>query len=155
MWELVPLLGIEPSTPALGTWSLNHWDAREVFKATFLPLPSHVFTPHLEYSAPSGVAENLHRASCLSDFIQAYIDLIETDYLCTASQCTGLRPKEKLGSVSEACRHSSTRLRQASLQPACRSQLFFFLLFFICELLWVFVAAQAFPYLQHMAFSLQ
>ena len=72
MWELVPLLGIEPSTPALGTWSLNHWDAREVFKATFLPLPSHVFTPHLEYSAPSGVAENLHRASCLSDFIQVF-----------------------------------------------------------------------------------
>ena len=100
MGELV-LLGIEPRAPALGTRNLNHWAAREVLKATFLPLPSHVFTPHLKHSAPSGVPENLRRALCLSDFFQACLDLIETDYLCTASQCTGLRPKQKLGSVSE------------------------------------------------------
>ena len=144
LWELVPLLGIEPRAPALGTRSLNHWDAREVFKATFLPLPSHVFTPHLEHSAPSGVAENLHRAPCLSDLLQAYIDSVETDYLCTASQCAGLRPKEELGSESEACRRSCTRLRQASLQPVCRSQLLAIFLLFICGLRWVSVAAPAF-----------
>ena len=30
MWGLVPWLGIEPGTPALGVWSLSHWIIREV-----------------------------------------------------------------------------------------------------------------------------
>ena len=30
MWALVPGPGMEPRPPALGTWSLSHWTAREV-----------------------------------------------------------------------------------------------------------------------------
>ena len=30
MWDLVPRPGIEPRSPALGTWSLSHWTTREV-----------------------------------------------------------------------------------------------------------------------------
>ena len=31
MQDLVPWPGIEPWTPALGAWSLNHWTTREVW----------------------------------------------------------------------------------------------------------------------------
>ena len=30
MWDLVPWLGIEPESPALGAWDLSHWTTREV-----------------------------------------------------------------------------------------------------------------------------
>ena len=30
MWDLVFWPGIEPGTPAMGTWSLNHWATRKV-----------------------------------------------------------------------------------------------------------------------------
>ena len=30
MRDLVPRLGIEPGTPALGAWNLNHWTTSEV-----------------------------------------------------------------------------------------------------------------------------
>ena len=30
MWDLVPWLGIEPRSPALGAWTLNHWTSEEV-----------------------------------------------------------------------------------------------------------------------------
>ena len=35
MWDLVPRPGIKPGPPALGTWSLSHWTAREVFFVQF------------------------------------------------------------------------------------------------------------------------
>ena len=30
MWDLVPWLGMEPGSPALGVWSLSHWTTGEV-----------------------------------------------------------------------------------------------------------------------------
>ena len=30
MWDLVPRPGIEPRTPILEAWSINHWATREV-----------------------------------------------------------------------------------------------------------------------------
>ena len=30
VWDLAPWLGIKPRPPALGAWSLNHWNTREV-----------------------------------------------------------------------------------------------------------------------------
>ena len=30
IWDLVPWPGNEPGTPALGAWSLSHWNTREV-----------------------------------------------------------------------------------------------------------------------------
>ena len=35
---LIPLTGIEPETPSLEAWSLNHWTAREVPYSDFLNL---------------------------------------------------------------------------------------------------------------------
>ena len=34
MWDLVPWQGIEPRTPVLETWSINHWATREVHQDT-------------------------------------------------------------------------------------------------------------------------
>ena len=33
MWDLSSLTGIEPKPPAVGAWSLNHWNSREVPEA--------------------------------------------------------------------------------------------------------------------------
>ena len=35
-WDLVPWPGREPRPPALETWNLNHWAAREVASLPFL-----------------------------------------------------------------------------------------------------------------------
>ena len=35
-WILVPPPGTEPTSAALGAWSLNHWTAREVLQASIL-----------------------------------------------------------------------------------------------------------------------
>ena len=48
MWELVPLPGIKPRRPALGTQSLSNWTTREVPGTGFLiqsasELKSHVW----------------------------------------------------------------------------------------------------------------
>ena len=34
MWDLVPLLGIEPRPPALGVWSLSHWTTGKSLQST-------------------------------------------------------------------------------------------------------------------------
>ena len=45
---LVPQTGIEPRTPAMETWSLNHWTAREVLcLGTFEPSWAYLFTETL------------------------------------------------------------------------------------------------------------
>ena len=36
MWDLFPWPGIEPTPPALGTWSLTHWTTREVPRCMFV-----------------------------------------------------------------------------------------------------------------------
>ena len=36
VWDLVPWLGIEPVSPALGAWRLSHWTTREVSQLLFI-----------------------------------------------------------------------------------------------------------------------
>ena len=57
LWDLVPWPGIEPGSPALGTWSLSHWATREAhfysFKCFILCCLMKCSQPFLSVSWPA------------------------------------------------------------------------------------------------------
>ena len=66
---LVLAPGIEPVSPVLEAWSLNHWTTREVPEPQFLPsLTSSLLSGHMRLyqSVRVAIAKN-HRLGCLND----------------------------------------------------------------------------------------
>ena len=50
MWDLVPQPGIEPGSPALGAWSLNHWTTKEVPRGIFKAMILATVGPYVKAS---------------------------------------------------------------------------------------------------------
>ena len=52
-WDLVPWPWIEPVSPALGVWSLNHWTMREVFFLFFFLISLTTWHSMWDLSSPT------------------------------------------------------------------------------------------------------
>ena len=139
-WTVVPWPGIEPMSPALGTWSLNHWATREVPGCIFI-IPLYAKSPGLSPVHPCPFGAN----SGLWDFSElpkgTYVNFLWFPRTCvtnwrteepgrlqsTGSQrvqhdlATEQRQQQKCDKVQNLAEYNRNACFQArSLKPRCQ-----------------------------------
>ena len=67
MWDLVPWPGMEPGSPALKSWSLNHWTTREVLSP--LEKDTHAFISSFPISLTTGPPRKPLSPPCILDLV--------------------------------------------------------------------------------------